>query len=123
MTPAERDTLAEALVPVAGKLAGAVHARDAERVGRILNAHGDHLQALAVVLADMIPEEDRLAVLDIDEVAVRRRLEGDKSVKLNQAEQEEAVRTWEAAGKPLNELERLSGINAHRIRKHDRGAA
>lgn len=51
---------------------------------------------------------------DVDEVAVRRRMNGDKSVRLNVAEKAHLVRAWQAAGRPLNECERVTGLNPHR---------
>lgn len=117
MTIEERETLAMSLVPVACGLVEAVRNRDIGRTHAILGDHSDHLSALAVVLASLVPEEERLAALDVDEVAVQRRLWGDKSVRLNHAEQVEALRRWQALGEPLNEFERRTGLNYARLRR------
>lgn len=52
--------------------------------------------------------------LMLDDVAIDRRLAGDKAIPLTVAEKAEARRRWTAAGRPLNELERVTGINSHR---------
>lgn len=49
----------------------------------------------------------------LDDVAIDRRIAGDR-VPLTTAEKAEARRRWVAAGRPLNELERVTGINTHR---------
>ncbi|VXB82812.1 hypothetical protein [Aeromicrobium sp. 9AM] len=53
---------------------------------------------------------------ELDEVAVQRAMNGDRTVALTKPEREEIARRWEAQGRPLNELERVTGINAHRYR-------
>jgi transcriptional regulator with XRE-family HTH domain len=50
----------------------------------------------------------------LDEAAILRRLDGDKTVRLTPAEAAELVRRWQASGRPLNECERHTGINPHR---------
>lgn len=57
---------------------------------------------------------DDLPADDVDEVAVRRRMSGDKTVRLNRAEKVHLVHAWQAAGRPLNECERVTGLNPHR---------
>lgn len=49
-----------------------------------------------------------------DEAAVVRRIEGDRHVQLSKADREEIARRWVAAGRPLVDLERFAGLNAHR---------
>ena len=56
MTETEKADLAEAMVPVACRLAGAVR-DDPDEVARILREHSEHLYALVVVLAAMVPED------------------------------------------------------------------
>lgn len=50
----------------------------------------------------------------LDEQAIWRRMQGDKTVRLTTAERAELRARWVAAGRSLNELERHTGINAHR---------
>jgi hypothetical protein len=51
---------------------------------------------------------------DVDEVAIQRRMSGDKAVRLTQHETIELARRWRVSGRPLNECERITGINPHR---------
>lgn len=51
---------------------------------------------------------------DVDEVAIQRRMNGDRTVRLSKAERSELARRWKASGRSLNEMERLTGINTHR---------
>lgn len=55
----------------------------------------------------------------IDEQAIWRRLHGDKTVRLSKAEKLEAVRQWQASGRPLNELERMTHWNVFRYLRDD----
>lgn len=57
---------------------------------------------------------------DLDHAAIYRRTHGDKSVRLTQAEAAQLVEDWVTAGRPLNECQRITGINPQRTR---RGAA
>jgi len=50
----------------------------------------------------------------IDMVAVERRMAGDKSVKLSKEEKAELQRRWERSGRSGAEMERITGVNAHR---------
>lgn len=50
---------------------------------------------------------------DVDEMAVERAMSGD-TVTLTRAERLEVVRRWQASGRPLNECQRVTGINAIR---------
>jgi hypothetical protein len=52
----------------------------------------------------------------IDDVAVARRMQGDKTVHLTKEERFELVRRWQATGRPLNEMERITGVNKGRYR-------
>ncbi len=51
---------------------------------------------------------------EFDESALYRRMHGDKSVRLTKAEKEELARRWVASGRPLNEMERLTGVHSTR---------
>lgn len=59
----------------------------------------------------------------LDEIAIWRRLNGDKTVKLSRPEQDEAWRQWEASGKGYDSFEKRTGISANRARKRIQGAA
>lgn len=63
-----------------------------------------------------LPDDTTVDLEDdvVDESAVLRRLDGDRSVRLNPDERDEVVRRWQASGRPLNEMERITGINSHR---------
>lgn len=50
----------------------------------------------------------------LDEVAIGRRLAGDRDVRLTRAEAAEAVRRWMATGRSLGECQRETGINPYR---------
>lgn len=50
----------------------------------------------------------------VDDVAIARRMDGDRTVRLTKAEAIELVRRWQAIGRPLNECERTTGLNARR---------
>lgn len=52
---------------------------------------------------------------DLDEVAIERRLLGDRSVSLTGPEQIELVRRWRLTGESDNECERRTGINYVRV--------
>lgn len=52
----------------------------------------------------------------LDEAAIYRRMHGDRRVRLSQAEATELVDRWAAAGRPLAECKRVTGINPHRFR-------
>lgn len=51
---------------------------------------------------------------NLDEIAIYRRMHGDKTIRLSKAEKDELVRRRSAAGRPLAECERVTGVNAHR---------
>ena len=50
----------------------------------------------------------------VDEVAVQRAVDGDRTVNLTKADRHEVARRWQATGRSLAEMERVTGINAHR---------
>lgn len=54
---------------------------------------------------------------DLDEVAIERRMAGDKSVRLSKPEKHELYLRWVASGRPLAELERATGVNPGREAK------
>lgn len=51
---------------------------------------------------------------EIDDVAVSRILSGDWRYPASEAERREVCRMWRDSGRPLAELERLTGWNVHR---------
>ena len=55
---------------------------------------------------------------DIDEVAIQRRMGGDKSVWLSNVEKRELRRRWYAAGRTGADLERICGMASARERNH-----
>lgn len=61
--------------------------------------------------------DDELETADVDEVAIQRRMGGDRRVALSQVERIELVRRWIDSGRPMAELERVTGINSHRYAK------
>lgn len=89
----------------------------ASRARRYAADHG-WLPPLAL---DDLPGDDLVDVPcpgeDVDEVAIQRRMSGDRTVRLSKAERIELARRWEAAGRPLAEMERVTGINTHRYRR------
>ncbi len=50
----------------------------------------------------------------LDDVAIQRRMDGDRTVRLTKPEATELVRRWTHSGRPLNECERITGLNARR---------
>lgn len=55
-------------------------------------------------------------VEELDEAAIyRRRMHGDRSVRLSKADAAELVRRWAASGRPLAECERITGIKTDRF--------
>lgn len=65
---------------------------------------------------DLVDDID-LETDDIDSVAIERVMAGDRGVALSKAEKAELVRRWTAAGRSLNEMERVTGINSHRYQE------
>lgn len=59
---------------------------------------------------------------DVDEVAIQRRMNGDRAVQLNRDEAVELVRRWKASGRPLNECERVTGLKPERYYQTPAGA-
>lgn len=47
----------------------------------------------------------------VDEAAVLRRMQGDRTVRLSHAERCELVRQWRRSGRTLKEMSRITGIN------------
>ena len=64
-------------------------------------------------------DDDETAEEPVDDIAVWRRMQGDKTVPLTKAEGAELRRRWVAAGRSLAEMEVHTGLNSHR----DRGEA
>lgn len=53
----------------------------------------------------------------VDEVAIERRLNGDKTAALTKAERAELVRRWASTGLSNNACERITGVNPRRYKK------
>lgn len=53
---------------------------------------------------------------DLDEQAIWRRMQGDKTVRLTKTEKAELARRWVATGRALNEMERITGVHSTRYR-------
>lgn len=68
---------------------------------------------------DEVEDDDGL----LDEAAILRRMAGDKTVPLSQAERVEAVNRWFAQGGGWNEGERVMGINIEVYRTKGEGEA
>jgi len=51
---------------------------------------------------------------EIDEVAVQRVIDGDRTVALTKPERHEVARRWVASGRSLAEMERVTGLNTGR---------
>lgn len=66
------------------------------------------------------PTVDAPPAAGIDEIAIWRRLNGDKTVKLSKAEQDEAWRRWTGT---YHQFEQTTGINVLRAKKRIQGAA
>lgn len=50
----------------------------------------------------------------LDEVAIERRMSGDKTVKLTRTERVELVRRWVDSGQPITRCDQVAGINHRR---------
>lgn len=50
----------------------------------------------------------------IDEVAIQRRMAGDKTVRLTRTERVELVRRWKASGQPISRVDKVAGLNRRR---------
>ena len=75
----------------------------------------ERLRGIAVDIQQWIP--DVVEAEDcIDESAIYRRTNGDKTVRLTQAERAELVRRWATTGRSLAECERITGLNPQRYR-------
>ena len=59
-------------------------------------------------------DTDQAAVDDVDDVAIARRMAGEKAVHLNTQEKALLVERWKASGRGMNELVRITGINPYR---------
>jgi hypothetical protein len=75
-------------------------------------ADHDWLPPLALDLDDEAVVEEETP--DVDEVAIQRRMGGDRSVRLSKAESVELVTRWRASGRPLAECERMTGLKPER---------
>lgn len=83
----------------------------ASRARRYAKDHG-WLPPLALPELD---HDDDVAEGDyLDHAAIRRRLHGDKGVRLTKADAAEVVRLWVASGRSLSECERTTGIKPDR---------
>lgn len=73
-----------------------------------------------LALEDLDQHEDLVVdlvdLVDVDEVAIQRRMNGDRTVALSTAENVELVRRWRASGRPMNECARVTGLKPERYR-------
>lgn len=90
----------------------ATNQRERISVSRSRNFADAHGWLPPLELEDVSGVDDEYGALD--EVAIERRLAGDKAVKVNRGEAAEVVRRWRASGRPAAECERLTGLNPHR---------
>lgn len=60
---------------------------------------------------------DDSADAELDEIAIERRMAGDKTIKLTPDERVELARRGEAAGLSVNSLEQTTGLNTRRYRQ------
>jgi transcriptional regulator with XRE-family HTH domain len=97
--------------------------RDKIAYSRALNyaAAAGWLPPLALDDLDHEPLDDEST--DLDEVAIARRMAGDKSVALTKPEKHELARQWRGSGRPLAELERVTGLNSQRYLKTEQEQA
>lgn len=65
-----------------------------------------------LMLEDVDPLDDDAEYLD--EVAIAKRMAGDKSVDLTADERFELARRWARTGRSRSDLERVTGLNPHR---------
>lgn len=87
----------------------------------------DHPAALPQMSPDATADDLGQAaghdVDDVDEVAIVRRIHGDKGVRLTPAEAAEVVTRMRAADWSVAAIERHTGLNPHRYRHHYRTAS
>jgi transcriptional regulator with XRE-family HTH domain len=76
-----------------------------------------------LALDDLDMEEADDAGGDIDEVAVMRRIAGDRSVRLTRAEKWELVRRWQASGRPVADCVKVTGLDACHYNRRAREAS
>lgn len=50
----------------------------------------------------------------MDEIAIERRMTGEKGIWLEPDERLELIRRWQESGRSLQECYRVTGINVHR---------
>lgn len=63
---------------------------------------------------DTTPIDDVDEANHIDDVAISRGMAGDRTIRLTKHEKYELTARWQNTGRPLNELERVTGLNARR---------
>ena len=87
----------------------------------------DHPAALPQIspeaAADHLGQAAGDDVDDVDEVAIERRIHGDKGVRLTPAEAAEVITRMRAADWTVAAIERHTGLNPHRYRHHYRTAS
>lgn len=81
----------------------------ASRSRNYADAHGWQPPLALEQVDDIEPDDEYL-----DEIAILRRMGGDKTVQLTRAEKAELRRRWIASGRSLNEMERRTGVHASR---------
>lgn len=81
------------------------------RSARWARAHGYHGPAdWDDIDHDPQPDLEDAGPVGIDDVAIQRVMDGDRSIDLSKDEKAELVRRWTATGRSLNECERVTGI-------------
>lgn len=109
------DALAEAVRPIAQAIVTAVDGNDAHRIKRLLNSlDTQELYAVIVVLAAHadVPIVDKpRRRYDVDEVVVRRIINGDWKLAADctVGEKQAVLQRWHEAGLSVKDLERLTG--------------
>ena len=83
-------------------------------VARCPHCHEHHDRGHQCPACGELPLEVVDPGLDIDYVAIERRMAGDRSIRLNKLEREELVALWRRSGRPMAQMERSTGLNATR---------
>lgn len=92
----------------------AATAARARRLGYVGPLAWHNIDRDAAPNAADLDDVDELEDDYLDDAAIDRRMGGENSIRLTKHEAAELVRRWHAAGRPLNECERVTGINPYR---------